>query len=182
MRFLCSGRLTRTLLPCNLRSCGQPHATPPQCRYREAVYSFQAAVRVQAADPLAHFRIGNALFALKKYADARKVRGGAGANAGSGWGCFGRVGGSPRGDLLCRQVQPSFRPCVKPFPPHVSTHFTVPVQAYGRALKCCKPGVDDALQPKVRPASQAACSTVMRETAGSVLRLLCWLRQSPTIP
>lgn len=47
----------------------------PARRYREAVYSFQAAVRVQAADPLAHFRIGNALFALKKYADARKVRG-----------------------------------------------------------------------------------------------------------
>lgn len=37
------------------------------------MYSFQAAVRVQAGDPLAHFRIGNTLFALKKYAEARKV-------------------------------------------------------------------------------------------------------------
>ena len=51
----------------------RPPALLIKCRYREAVYSFQAAVRVQAADPLAHFRIGNALFALKKYADARKV-------------------------------------------------------------------------------------------------------------
>ena len=38
------------------------------------MHSFQAAVRVQAGDPLAHFRIGNTLFALKKYAEARKVR------------------------------------------------------------------------------------------------------------
>lgn len=38
------------------------------------MHSFQAAVRVQATDPLAHFRIGNTLFALKKYAEARKVR------------------------------------------------------------------------------------------------------------
>ena len=37
------------------------------------MYSFQAAVKVQAADPLAHFRIGNTLFALKKYSEARKV-------------------------------------------------------------------------------------------------------------
>lgn len=28
-------------------------------------------------------------------------------------------------------------------------HLPPPPQAYGRALKCCKPGVDDALQPKV---------------------------------
>lgn len=38
------------------------------------MHSFQAAVRVQATDPLAHFRIGNTLFALKKYSEARKVR------------------------------------------------------------------------------------------------------------
>ena len=50
------------------------------CRYREAMYSFQAAVRVQAADPLAHFRIGNTLFALKKYPEARKA-----SKAGWGW-------------------------------------------------------------------------------------------------
>lgn len=56
------------------------------CRYREAVYSFQAAVRVQTADPLAHFRIGNALFALKKYADARKV--GQSGGVGGGIGCW----------------------------------------------------------------------------------------------
>eukprot|EP00887_Chlorella_sp_A99_P005760 scaffold1.g5760.t1 len=42
-------------------------------RYREALYSFQAAVQVESVDPLAHFRIGNALFALKKYAEARKA-------------------------------------------------------------------------------------------------------------
>lgn len=55
------------------RTTPRPPALLIRCSYREAVYSFQAAVRVQAADPLAHFRIGNALFALKKYADARKV-------------------------------------------------------------------------------------------------------------
>lgn len=82
--------------------------TPPhsQCRYREAVYSFQAAVQVQAADPLAHFRIGNALFALKKYADARKVRGVEG-RAGGNWrlgACLvfdGEVA-SLGGELVCR--------------------------------------------------------------------------------
>ena len=47
------------------------------------MYSFQAAVRVQAADPLAHFRIGNTLFALKKYPEARKV-------SKAGWGGLGR--------------------------------------------------------------------------------------------
>lgn len=52
-----------------------PSPPLPTRSYREAVYSFQAAVRVQAADPLAHFRIGNALFALKKYPEARKVCG-----------------------------------------------------------------------------------------------------------
>lgn len=42
-------------------------------RYREALYSFQAVIKLEPADPLAHFRIGNAFFALKKYGEARKA-------------------------------------------------------------------------------------------------------------
>jgi len=67
------------LLPCSACSLARCTATSAWLpsrprRYREAMRSFQAAVRVQATDPLAHFRIGNTLFALKKYAEARKVR------------------------------------------------------------------------------------------------------------
>ena len=79
-----------THLPACLCSAPTPSARPPACRHREALHSFQAAVRVQVADPLAHFRIGNTYFALKKYPEARKVRrrwgmGGCGGGDAGGW-------------------------------------------------------------------------------------------------
>lgn len=40
-------------------------------RYHEALMSFKASVAVQPNDPLAHFRIGNACFALRRYSEAR---------------------------------------------------------------------------------------------------------------
>ena len=56
------------------RASCQVLAHPSASRYREALHSFQAAVRLDPTDPLAHFRIGNAFFALRKYPDARKAR------------------------------------------------------------------------------------------------------------
>lgn len=48
------------------------------CRYYEALRSFQQAISIKAEDPLAHFRMGNVFFAMKKYPEARKVLQGGG--------------------------------------------------------------------------------------------------------
>jgi hypothetical protein len=107
------------------------------------MHSFQAAVRVQAGDPLAHFRIGNTLFALKKYTEARKV-----------YSWIVLVKRSALADMLMvitlKLLFTRTNLCGVSIPIHPSVSFP-PVQAYGRALKCCKPGVaaDEALQPKV---------------------------------
>ncbi|GAB4816154.1 hypothetical protein N2152v2_003200 [Parachlorella kessleri] len=42
-------------------------------RHYEALRSFHAAVASEPEDPLAHFRMGNAYFALRKYPEARKA-------------------------------------------------------------------------------------------------------------
>lgn len=113
------------------------------CSYREAVHSFQAAVRVQAGDPLAHFRIGNALFALKRYPDARKVCWAA-REGGLSWGVGMGLGWRGRAVWECEQARQPFNNLPSLPSPHSRQQ-----QAYGRALKCCRPGSDDALQPKV---------------------------------
>lgn len=126
-----------------------PAPALPACRHRhyDALRSFHVAIKARPDDPLAHFRMGNAFFAMKKYAECRKVR-----QLGAGWGRRGRDGkGSWTGAVCCRvdRLDSTLLPSLTDHV-YISSLFHLPrAQAYMAALRCCKPGVDDALRPKV---------------------------------
>ncbi len=62
-------------------------------RHYEALRSFHAAITTGPADPLAHFRTGNAFFALRKFPEARKGGVGGSLEGNRGYLFGGRWGG-----------------------------------------------------------------------------------------
>lgn len=101
---------------------------------------------MEAADPLAHFRIGNAFFALKKYSEARKV---------GPYVClvFSKAGCRRSVPLLwqrphgCLARPPEACPLLCPARRPASSHPQAPSsapppasQAFVKSLKCCRVG------------------------------------------